>query len=131
VFGIISPSNRAAEIVRKFRFYERYGVEELYVYDPDVVRLTGWVREADAFQEIAEPDGWMSPRLGVRFELSSGDLRVLRPDGRPLSTMLNWRKKTKRQRQRAEQERQRAEYERQRNDRLTAQLRAIGLEPQA
>lgn len=138
VFEIISPSNRTAEIVRKFRFYERYGVEEFYVYDPDVVRLTGWIRQADAFQEIAEPDGWKSPRLGVRFELCSGDLRVLRPDGRPLSSYVELAEENERQRQRAEQEGQRAEYERQRaeqerqrNDRLTAQLRALGLEPQA
>lgn len=88
VFEIISPGNRAAEMVRKFRFYERYGVEEFYIYDPDVVRLTGWIRQADTFHEIAEPDGWTSPRLGVRFELSSGELRVLRPDGRPRASYV-------------------------------------------
>lgn len=79
-----------------------------------------------------------SPRLGVRFDLSSGDLRVLRPDGRPLASYVELAEENERQRQRAEQERQRAEQERQRaeqerqrNDRLTAQLRALGLEPQA
>lgn len=112
VFEILSPSNRAAEIVRKFRFYERYGVEEFCVYDPDVVILTGWIRQGDAFQEIAESDGWKSPRLGVRFELSSGDLRVLRPDGRPLPSYVELAQENEHQRQRAEQERLRAEQER-------------------
>ena len=117
VFEIISPGNRTAEILRKFRFYERYGVEEFYVYDPDVVRLTGWIRQADGLQEIAEPDGWTSPRLGVRFELASGELRVLRSDGRPRASYVEL----------AEE----GERERQRNERLTAQLRALGVEPAA
>ncbi|MCY2991319.1 MAG: Uma2 family endonuclease [Planctomycetota bacterium] len=116
VFEIASPGNHAAEMVRKFRFYERYGVEEFYIYDPDVVRLTGWIRQADTFQEIAEPDGWTSPRLGVRFELSSGELRVLRPDGRPLASYVELAELSDR--------------ERQRNERLTAQLRALGVEPE-
>src|SRR5438094_9774651 len=33
VFEIRSPSNRFGERVEKFRFYERYGVEEYYLYD--------------------------------------------------------------------------------------------------
>ena len=39
VFEVLSPGNRAGEIDRKFQFYERYGVEEYYIYDPDRVRL--------------------------------------------------------------------------------------------
>jgi hypothetical protein len=69
-------------------------------------------------------DGWISPRLGVRFDLSRGELQVLRPDGRPLVTYVEMAAQ-------AEQERQRAEHERQRNERLVAQLRAAGIEPAA
>jgi Uma2 family endonuclease len=129
VFEIISPGNRAGEIVHKFRFYERYGVEEFYLYDPDVAGLTGWTRQGDTLEEIAEPDGWTSPRLGVRFDLSTGELRVLRPDGRPLASYVELAEESERERQRAEQERQRAEQERQRAERLAAQLQALGLEP--
>jgi Uma2 family endonuclease len=32
VFEVLSPGNRPAETTRKFRFYERYGVEEYYIY---------------------------------------------------------------------------------------------------
>ena len=35
VFEIISPSNRAGELTRKFAFYEQNGVEEYYIYDPE------------------------------------------------------------------------------------------------
>jgi Uma2 family endonuclease len=35
VFEILSPGNRLAEMMAKFEFYDRYGVEEYYIYDPD------------------------------------------------------------------------------------------------
>src|SRR5881398_3342302 len=45
VFEVLSPGNRFAEMLRKFQFYERYGVEEYYIYDPDNVELTGYLRQ--------------------------------------------------------------------------------------
>jgi Uma2 family endonuclease len=33
VFEVLSPGNRPAETIRKFRFYKRYGVEEYYIYN--------------------------------------------------------------------------------------------------
>src|SRR3954449_1925855 len=47
VFEVLSPSNRFSELLRKFQFYEKYGVAEYYVYDPDHVTLEGWLREGD------------------------------------------------------------------------------------
>ena len=35
VFEVLSPGNRPKDLVRKFRFYEQYGVEEFYLYDPE------------------------------------------------------------------------------------------------
>src|SRR5262249_58558388 len=35
VFEIRSPGNRAGEMARKFLFYDRHGVEEYYIFDPD------------------------------------------------------------------------------------------------
>jgi hypothetical protein len=130
VFEIVSPGNRAGQLDVKFDFYERYGVEEYYLYDPEVVKLRGWIRRKGVLQEIAEVDGWVSPRLGVRFDLSSGELLVLRPDGRPLVSYLELAEETERERRRAEQAQQRAEQERQRGERLAAQLRALGIEPE-
>ena len=34
IFEGLSPGNRLSEMVKKLRFYERYGVEEYYMYDP-------------------------------------------------------------------------------------------------
>jgi len=129
VFEIISPSNRAGQLLTKFRFYDRFGVEEFYIYDPETADLTVWIRREDTLQEVAETNGWVSPRLGVRFDLSGGELRVLRPDGRPLVSYVELAEESERERQRAETERQRAELERQRAEQLAAQLRALGVDP--
>lgn len=47
VFEIISPGNTIPEMTRKFQFYERYGVEEYYIYDPDRLSLGGFLRQND------------------------------------------------------------------------------------
>lgn len=117
IFEVLSPSNRVGEMLRKLRFYERFGVEEYYVYDPDHAELTGWTREGSRLEEIPDCDGWVSPRLGVRFDLTAGELRVIRPDGRPFATYLELAQQGDQQRQRA--------------DRLAEQLRTLGVEPSA
>jgi hypothetical protein len=125
-------------MMEKFGFYQQFGVEELYVYDPDDNTLAGWLRQGDELQEIPDTQGWTSPRLGVRFDLSSGELKVVRPDGRPLPSYVELAEESREQRQRAEQEQRRAEQQqrraeqqRQRAERLAAQLRALGVEPEA
>jgi Uma2 family endonuclease len=130
VFEVLSPGNRAAELVRKFRFYEQYGVEEYYIYDPDRHLLDGWIRRDDLLEEIADMNGWVSPRLGIRFELAEDDLRIYAPDGGPFLTYAELFEQSDRERERAEQERKRAEQERERADRLAAQLKALGVQPE-
>ena len=130
VFEILSHSNRGPELLRKFRFYEHYGVEEYYIHDPDEAVVSGWIRRDGALVEIPQMQGWKSPRLGVRFEMDSGELRLYGPDGKPFATYVEMYQQVGGERQRAEQERQRAEQERQRADRLAAQLAALGAKPQ-
>ncbi len=45
VFEVLSPGNTLAEMALKWQFYDRYGVEEYYLYDPDKNDLTGWQRQ--------------------------------------------------------------------------------------
>ena len=83
VFEVLSPGNRPAKMIEKFKFYERYGVEEYYIYDPDD-RRAGRLSSAigDELVEIAEMNGWISPLLGIRFDCSrerAADLRSRRP----------------------------------------------------
>jgi Uma2 family endonuclease len=118
VFEILLPGNRYPEMVRKFDFYERHGVEEYYVYDPDEVQLLGWTREGGQLRPIRAINGWRGPRLGVRFEIDA-DWRIIRPDGRHFATYAEL----------VTAQRDSVEVA-EKNERLRAQLRAAGLEPE-
>ena len=45
VFEILSYSNDTKEMERKLEFYDTYGVEEYYLYDPESFQLDGWLRQ--------------------------------------------------------------------------------------
>jgi Uma2 family endonuclease len=152
VFEVLSPGNRAGEMTRKFRFYERYGVEEYYLYDPNDPALWGWRRVGGGLEEIADISAWESPRLGVRFDLSSGELRIVGPAGRPFASYLEvvaQRKQAEQAREQAElareqekqarekaeqaleQEKQAREESSIRAERLAAKVREMGIDPDA
>jgi Putative restriction endonuclease len=143
VFEILSPSNTRREMNRKLLFYHTYGVEEYYLYNPDRNQLRGWCRsEEDLLDEIETMAGWVSPRLGIRFELAA-ELQLYRPDGTPffsfaeINQMLDEerhraeqeRHRAEQAEQRAEQERQRAEQAEQRSHQLAEHLRSLGIDP--
>jgi Uma2 family endonuclease len=81
VFEVLSPGNTRGEMVRKRQWYERYGVEEYYEYDPDHGTLKGWLRQGAQWGAILRMQGWVSPRLGIRFDLEGTDLVLIGPDG--------------------------------------------------
>jgi Uma2 family endonuclease len=130
VFEVLSPGNTLKEMAKKQQFYDRYGVEEYYLYDPDRKDLTGFQRVNDQLEVIEEMAGWTSPRLGIVFALTDVDLEIYYPDGRRFLTTVELAQQAEQEKQRAEQEKQRAEQEKQRADRLAAQLRALGVEPE-
>ncbi|MEO0353107.1 MAG: Uma2 family endonuclease [Cyanobacteria bacterium P01_A01_bin.15] len=74
VFEILSPGNRSGEMLRKLNFYQKYGVTEYYIYDPDSNELTGFERSGKSLQLVSEMPGWVSPRLNIRFELTTDTL---------------------------------------------------------
>ncbi|NEP57373.1 MAG: Uma2 family endonuclease [Symploca sp. SIO2G7] len=114
VFEILSHSNTKAEMLSKFNFYERYGVEEYYLYDPATNLLKGWLKRDNKLISIDKMEGWLSPRLGCRFETAKGSLELYRPDGQRMETFVENSKRAEQESQRAEQESQRAEQESQR-----------------
>jgi Uma2 family endonuclease len=108
VFEVLSPTNSNPEMERKRFFYERYGVKEYYLYDPDKQTLRGWQRHNEQLVRIEPIAGWVSPRLGIRFEpgeLPGQEWRVYGPDGRALASYLELYE----QRELAEQRARRAE----------------------
>ncbi|MCL1464988.1 Uma2 family endonuclease [Argonema galeatum] len=122
VFEILSPGNRLKEMTKKLLVYQQYGVEEYYIYDPDEVELTGLIRSENRLEEIEDINGWISPRLGIKFELTSDTLEIYRPDGQRFLTSIELDGLREQERQRAEEERQRAEEERQRAEDAIEQL---------
>lgn len=138
VFEIMSPGNSAAEMREKFAFYDRYGVEEYYVYDPDEHTLQGWLRQGPHLREVVPMDGHVSPRLGIRFVLTNDDLEILAPNGEPFVTFEEERQarlwaeqRADDARKREEDSRRQAEEYRRQNERLVAKLRELGLDPEA
>jgi Uma2 family endonuclease len=109
VFEILSPCNTKREMDRKLLFYHNYGVQEYYLYDPDRIVLSGWCRSDDDWlDQIESMSGWVSPRLGIRFELGK-ELELYRPDGTPFFSFAEVNQQMEAAQQRAEQERQRAD----------------------
>jgi len=116
-------------MARKFEFYQHYGVEEYYLYDPDKRDLGGWIRQNQHLIAIETPDGWVSPRLGIRFVLGETELEVYTPQGRKFATYVELEQERRLAEERATVEAQRATAEAERADRLAAKLRELGLDP--
>jgi len=124
VFEVLSPSNSLLEMAKKLEFYDRYGVEEYYLYDPETGDFTGWIRGEDGRLRVIDGiQGWVSPRLGVRFEIEDGELRVIRPDGQRFLTYTELEQERARALRQAEEERFRAE-------KLAQRLRELGIDPE-
>ena len=123
VFEILSPGNTRAEMDRKLLFYQRFGVDEYYLYDPDKNAFKGWLRRGSKLKVIESVDNWISPCLNIRFDTSTDELQIFRPDGRRFLSYIEISQQAENERQRAENERQRAENERQRaeNERQRAE----------
>ena len=109
VFEILSPGNTSTEMTRKLFFYQNYGVEEYYIYDPDTLEFTGSQRVGDRLEEIAEINGWVSPRLGIRFQLTPETLEIYRPDDRRFLTSVELDQLREQETQRADREQQEKE----------------------
>jgi Uma2 family endonuclease len=122
VFEVLSPGNTHPEMVEKHSFYEEYGVEEYYIYDPDKPSLLVYVRQREALRRIRKVAGFVSPRLGIRFDTSGPELVVFGPDGRRFLTFEELEAERVAAERQAEQERQ---------QRLAAEQRATRAEQRA
>lgn len=129
VLEILSLSNRVKEMTKKLLFYQEYGVEEYYIYDPDEIELTGLLRSETRLEEIEEINGWVSPQLGIRFELTEDTLQMYRPDGQKFLTFLELEQRAIEAEQHAIEAEQRAEAAENRMQVLEARLRQMGIDP--
>lgn len=135
VFEILSPGNTLKEMTKKLQFYQRYGVEEYYIYDPAKNDLNGLLSSGDSFEVIEEMNGWVSPRLGIRFQITSDTLAIFSPTGQKfLSTVEidQLREQERQAKEAALQEKEAAlqelEKERDRYQELLAKLKQKGID---
>ena len=138
VFEIRSPGNETGEMKEKFDFYQQYGVEEYYLYDFTRFALDGWQRRGERLEPILNMNGWVSPRLGIRFLMTTEDLEVYRPDGRRFLTSVELEERAEMAESRLEQAEAQLEQTESRLNQLTAQLsnlsteqlKALGIDPE-
>lgn len=66
--------------------------------------------------------GWVSPRLGIKFEMSGTELQLYRPDGERFATYIELAALREQERQDKEQAQQQLEQERQDKEQAQQQL---------
>ncbi|PZV08867.1 MAG: hypothetical protein DCF22_19505 [Leptolyngbya sp.] len=65
---------------------------------------------------------WVSPRLGIQFDLSGEELQIIRPDGERFPSDVEIA-------QRLTQEQQRADQAEARANQLAERLKSLGIDP--
>ena len=132
VFEVFSPGNDAFEMGDKLDFYDRHGAEEYYLYDPEKNRLQVFVRGDVVLKRTHPANGHVSPRLGIRFQLTSPEMTVHYPDGQPFLTIEDLKARYDQAQQDADQARQDADQARQDADQArTAAARLAALSRKA
>jgi Uma2 family endonuclease len=138
VFEILSPGNTVLEMSKKLLFYEHYGIQEYYLYDPDQDVLGGFIRgDENTLEAVDELQSWISPRLGIRFELTDSGLVVFQPSGKPFLSPVELSQLAIQEEKRAEvallqaeAAQTKAEAAQAQVTRLAARLRELGIDPE-
>jgi hypothetical protein len=74
-------------------------VQQLTPETPNKIELTGFILQEGWLEEIEEINNWISPRLGIRFELTTDNLDIYYPDGRKFLTSLELNQQMEQERQ--------------------------------
>lgn len=135
VFEFLSPSNTDAEMAHKAAFFDKYGVEEYYLYDIETGELSGLMRYSDRDSEeglemIPNMHGWVSPRLGIRFEMEHDGLVIYKPNGERFESFLQVTRRLEQSQEQLAQSISRAETAESRAQTLAEKLRSLGINPE-
>lgn len=127
-FEILSPGNTLKEMGKKLRFYEQYGIEEYYIYDPDKNDLNGYLRQENSLEIIEEMQGFISPLLKVKFEVDLDGLQIYDSQGNRFLTYVELSEKIKDTQRQLAVEKQRTENAQMRIKRLEEKLKELDIE---
>jgi Uma2 family endonuclease len=129
VFEILSPKNTKSEMSRKLEFYQTYGVEEYYLYDPHKSILRGWTRQENVLQEITFSGTWASRLLGIRFQQRDSGLEIYYPNGDKFLSSIELAEQLQKFELQVQEAQLQAEQEKHRAERLAQRLRELGFNP--
>ena len=133
----VVSNRKGRELAYKRRLYARLGITYYVVLDPGMQLSNERLQifELHASEYVRRRKLWL-PVLGLGLVLWEGEFEGqhqvwLRWCDEAGSLLLTGAEAAEQERLHVERERQRADQERQRSERLAAQLRAAGLEPEA
>ncbi|HEY9664906.1 MAG TPA: hypothetical protein V6C65_41230, partial [Allocoleopsis sp.] len=89
----------------------------------------GFLRGEQGLDVIEPIAGWISPRLGIRFDDSGEELQIFYPNGDRFLTYTEISQKAEAAERRAEIAEQRAETAEARATKLAERLRSPGIDP--
>lgn len=135
VIEVMSPGNTVAEMLRKMDFYQRFGVREFVLVDPEHHTLQVWARRDGVLLEVEHAGTWTSALVPLQLTVGEdGELRASAPDGAPYRTfaeLADLAERADAEAERADAEAERADAEAARAERLAARLRELGVDPDA
>ncbi len=137
VFEVIgNTTENIADALAKPEWYCRYGVQELYQYDPIRNVLNAWFRArnedgtlAQHFTHVQNINGWRSPFLGITFLLNATTLTILRPDGKTFEGYMDAIRRADAEEKLREEAQMRARLLQEQNQRMASKLRELGFSP--
>lgn len=126
---LLSPATAKVDRGLKKQLYpDTFRTLEYFWFDPNTLECAGFHLVAGTYQPIATSDqGWLwSQQLQLYLGIYQEQLQFFTPTGELVPTP---EETAETERQRAEFAQQQVDLERQRNQRLMAQLRALGVDP--
>ncbi|MEA5534517.1 Uma2 family endonuclease [Crocosphaera sp. XPORK-15E] len=123
--------------VKKDLYQNRFRTPEYFWFSPDTLEFAGFRLSQGQYEEISPNEsGWLwSESLGLYLGLYQQQLRYFTLEGQlvptPEEDAQQQIRRAEQAQQRAEQAQQRAEQQQQRAEQLAAQLRELGIEPEA
>jgi len=133
IFELTSEGTREQDKIFKKTLYEQLGVQEYWLFDPKGEWIEGQLQGYRLRGDLYEPitDGRSEP-LQLRLQPEGELLTFYREDtGEKLLAPEELAQALEQSQVQIEAEKLKAEQERQRADRLAAQLRALGVDPEA
>lgn len=77
IIEVLSPGTRAMDLHTKREDYERYGVAEYWVIDPETISAVRWATEGGSYIEVTDTADELASRFIEGLKISLAPLRAL------------------------------------------------------